>query len=343
MLLMNPDEQIPAEVANQFWAIFSVPLAEIDRADISSGMSFKEFDKILFSSPFIFVIDWRAELSEELQIIAAALKRLDVTLNCEYGVDGDTAILSCEERIGVHVSYRPNDDEGSFHNVINELQRLVPEHIEFREYRPANGSDTNVFAVLPEKAWMEFRGAAAELSLELFIPLIADATQKSESRWPAFRKVWDFFEHVICVILFLSTFIALRWPARAFLGPGNIFEDYGATEAVLFGALSIVEYDALTRWIFGDDGEESDPWYGSQLILGGVIVCLLLAACVETYERVQSQRALTPQRPSTPSPTKQIRDLMNDPKVQEGMKKAQEIRKRKQEEKEKSETSPADD
>src|SRR5205814_10192669 len=51
------------------------------------------FSAVLFESPFVFIVDWRAWLREELEIIAKSLANLDVNLQLELDADGEAGYV----------------------------------------------------------------------------------------------------------------------------------------------------------------------------------------------------------------------------------------------------------
>ena len=163
--------RIPLETAHEFLATFGItkPTKEYERWVKEDGFDFEDFPTVLADSPYIFLIDWRANLADELPPIVEALAQLEVTL--ESDVDGTTSTgFVANERNKLQVKYVPTDQD-DFTDVIIAIQSLVPETIEFRA-SPHNGQrDQWDFAVLPREQWAELEALDSELVNSLFVPL----------------------------------------------------------------------------------------------------------------------------------------------------------------------------
>src|SRR5262249_1558407 len=137
------------------------PTKAYERWVREDGFDLKDFDFVLFESPFIFTIDWRASLDEELETIANALERMGVSLRAEIDDEGTAGFVSCGSDYGVAVSYGPGIDD--FDSVFHALQSVVPPDIEFRTSPRNEGSYTWVYAVLSREEWADLEIAAPEL------------------------------------------------------------------------------------------------------------------------------------------------------------------------------------
>ena len=123
---------IPLAPAHHILASFGItqPTKAYERWVKEDGFDLKDFDSVLGEIPFIFIIDWRSSLEEELKIISQKLNRLGVSLQVELDEDGDSGFVSCGSDRRAAVSYGPGDDD--FDDVFRALQSLVPGDIEFR-------------------------------------------------------------------------------------------------------------------------------------------------------------------------------------------------------------------
>jgi hypothetical protein len=169
--MLPHSHRVPLETAHQFLATFGItkPTREYQRWVKEDGFDFADFPGVLGDSPYIFVIDWKAGLDEELIRIADTLVKLDLELIVDVDPDTMTGFVECEgRRQPVKFLSRDGDD---FTSVIVALQRVVPPTLEFRA-SPNNGQcDQWVFAVLPRDEWAELSGLDAELVNSLYVPL----------------------------------------------------------------------------------------------------------------------------------------------------------------------------
>ena len=169
---MNPETyRIPMDTAHKILATFGItrPTRAYERWVKDDGFDLSDFGEVLFESSFVFIIDWRAWLQEELDTIRASLGQLDVQLTLDLDDDGESGNVACDERRAA-VAYRPND-ESDFDDVIRGIQSAVPENIEFRASPCNGGSDTMVYAVLPADEWDDLENTARDVVNYFFVPL----------------------------------------------------------------------------------------------------------------------------------------------------------------------------
>lgn len=135
-------DRIPLEVAHQILATFGInsPTAAYERWVKKDGFDLQDFESVLYESPFVITLDWRAWLQEELETIADALSRLDLTLDRELNEDGEEGDVVCGER-RARVVYRATDGS-DFDDVIRAAQRVVGDRVQFRAAPTNDGSDT---------------------------------------------------------------------------------------------------------------------------------------------------------------------------------------------------------
>jgi hypothetical protein len=163
--------RIPLEVAHQILATFGIskPTRAYERWVKPDGFDLRDFDSVLFESPFIFVIDWRDALDEVLDRVVQALSELNVDLVIDLDEDGESGFLGSGPTRRAPVAYRPSDDSG-LESVFRSLQSVVPDTVEFRESTDNEGSDTSVFAVLPRDEWQDLERLAPDVMRSLFRP-----------------------------------------------------------------------------------------------------------------------------------------------------------------------------
>jgi hypothetical protein len=163
--------RIPLDTAHKFLGTFGIakPTKEYERWVHEDGFDMDDFASVLGDSPYNFIIDWRADLVDELGNIANALSLLGAQLDYDENPDTEEITVSCEGRTA-QVKYVPADHD-DFTNVIFALQSIVPPNIEFRA-SPGNGdSDTWVFSVLRRDEWNELEALDSEALNNLFVPL----------------------------------------------------------------------------------------------------------------------------------------------------------------------------
>jgi hypothetical protein len=164
--------RIPIDTAHKVLATFGItqPTRKYERWVKEDGFDLNDFNEVLFESPFVFIIDWRAWLQEELEAIAKTLALLNVRLEFELNEDGEAGYVRCRGSDRFPVSYRPNDSS-DFDDVIRAVQAVVPENIGFRAGRENHGGDTWVYAVLPSNEWADLENLDRQVVDYFFVPL----------------------------------------------------------------------------------------------------------------------------------------------------------------------------
>ncbi|AMV40401.1 hypothetical protein [Planctomyces sp. SH-PL62] len=172
--------RIPLDDANHILATFGITrststyerwVKEGEGDGKVDGFDLKDFDSVLFDSPYIITVDWRSPLEAGLGYAADALGLLGVPLRVELEEDadgGDTGRLSCGDGPPVVVSYGPRDDD--FDHVVRGVQQVVPSGIEFRSSRWNHGSDTWCYAVLPGDEWADLERRSPKVIEYFFSP-----------------------------------------------------------------------------------------------------------------------------------------------------------------------------
>jgi len=168
--MLPNSHRVPLETAHQFLATFGItkPTKEYERWVKEDGFDFEDFPSVLSDSPYIFMVDWRAALEDELPLIVTGLVGLDVELR--YDVDPETSqgTITCNGQTQ-QIKFVPSDSD-DFTAVILALQSIVPPNIEFRT-SPLNGEmDQWDFAVLPRDEWAQLETLDSELVNSLFVP-----------------------------------------------------------------------------------------------------------------------------------------------------------------------------
>ena len=172
-------DRIPIHHAHEILAIFGVtePTAVYEQRVKGDGFDRDGlWDVVTDGSRFVFIIDWRAALPEELSLIAPALAELgaEVMVVVDVPEGADDGWVSCEDRCAP-VKYCAADKD-DFTNVIRALQRVVPPAIESRA-SPDNGdNDGWAFAALLREEWANLESLDAQFVSAYFHPL-PDATQ----------------------------------------------------------------------------------------------------------------------------------------------------------------------
>ncbi|HJT34820.1 MAG TPA: hypothetical protein VJ783_22525 [Pirellulales bacterium] len=148
------------------------PTRSYERWVKDDGFDSADFSDVVGESEFIFRVDWKTALPDELPLIADALAKWDVDLKFNVKPDEDSGFIACNGR-EAKVKYTPND-EGDFTDVIAAIQSILPENIEFRAAPNNASSDTWEFAILPRDEWAGLEKLDRELVNSLFVPLSAD-------------------------------------------------------------------------------------------------------------------------------------------------------------------------
>jgi hypothetical protein len=165
--------RIPLDAAHSILATFGItsPTKQYERWVKPEGFDVRDFGSVLFESPFIFVIDWRASLDEELETVANALLQLDTQVDVDVDEETGAGHVECNGR-RAPVAHDISDDS-SLDNVFRALQSIMPKHLEFRASPLSEGSDTAMYAVLPRDEWAELERTAASAMAHFFKPLDA--------------------------------------------------------------------------------------------------------------------------------------------------------------------------
>ena len=171
---MPADRRISFDVAHHVLAAFGMtePTPLYERRVKPDGFVLADLHEILASeSRFIFGIDWRAALPDELAPIVAAVAELGAELEVEVPEDAEEGSVACGGK-RVHVKYVPSD-EGDFTDVIAAIQKVVPPAIEFRASTSNGYHDGWEFAVLLRDEWTALEALDRSLIEQLFQPLAA--------------------------------------------------------------------------------------------------------------------------------------------------------------------------
>jgi len=174
---MLPDtHRIPLDTAHAILATFGItrPTKAYERWVKAYGFDVRDFGDVLFESPFIFAIDWRAWLQEELETIKMTLSQLGVNLGIDLDEEGEDGFVECEGR-RAPVRYRPND-ESDLDDVLCAIQSVVPGSVQFRASPFNEGSDTSEYAVLPRDEWQDLERVAPDVLAHYFCELKRSGT-----------------------------------------------------------------------------------------------------------------------------------------------------------------------
>ena len=163
---------IPLDVAERVLAVFGIdaPTPLYERRATAGGITLDGLHEVLASdSPFVFIIDWRAELFEELELIAAALAGLGVALRVDFpDDDAGKGWVECDGNRRA-LKYVPRDGD-DFTDVIVAVQQLMPPAVEFRAGGDGQG-DGWEFAVLRREEWSALDALDGSPVASMFRPL----------------------------------------------------------------------------------------------------------------------------------------------------------------------------
>jgi hypothetical protein len=182
---MDPSRyRIPLETAHTILATFGItgPTSAYERWVKEDGFDLRDFNEVLFESPFIFVIDWRCFLRDELETIVQVLARLDAQIRLDLNEDGESGFVASPDGKRARVAYRPVDGP-DFDQVILALQAVVPEPIEFRADPGNHDCDTWSYAVLSRDEWEELERLDPRAIRYFFVPLRAGRSAPGRSWW----------------------------------------------------------------------------------------------------------------------------------------------------------------
>lgn len=170
---MDADRTIPLTIANQVLATFGItePSPLYDRRAKDNALTVADIHEILTAeSPFVFGVDWRAALPDELPYIADALHQLGVPISLDIEEDADEGLIACHGH-REHVKFVPATGV-DFTQIIYALMKIVPPAIEFRA-SPANGTNDGwEFAVLLGDEWSALEALDRRLVDSLFARLV---------------------------------------------------------------------------------------------------------------------------------------------------------------------------
>jgi hypothetical protein len=174
------DYRIPLDVAHKILATFGItkPTKAYERWVKEDGFDLKDFDAVLHSSPYQFIIDWKLCLEDELSDIAKTLKLLDVDLQFKVNDNEETGYVSCNGKQAA-VSYPPKSAQ--WERFIDPIQSVIPDNIQFRASPDNSGCDTGVFAVLPNDEWEELERISPEF-LRYFLALLPTTSRANIRR-----------------------------------------------------------------------------------------------------------------------------------------------------------------
>lgn len=163
--------RIPIDTAHQFLATFGItkPTKEYERWVKVDGFDLDDFPSVLGDSPFVFVIDWRANMADELPRIVDGLAKLGFAVDCEVDEVSSTGFIGNGEN-KILVKYVPSDHD-DFTDTIAAVQSIVSSNIEFRKSPYNSESDTWEFAVLPRDEWAELEALDSAVLQSLYVPL----------------------------------------------------------------------------------------------------------------------------------------------------------------------------
>ena len=124
-----------------------------DRWVSEQGCLLSDFSDVLYESKFVFIFDWRGEIKEDIKPVIKALNNLKVDIKV-YEVEDNENMLKLEcGNDSCTIEYTPNNENTSWNKVINNISKIVPPHIIFKQDYWNGGSDTEVYAVLHENEW----------------------------------------------------------------------------------------------------------------------------------------------------------------------------------------------
>lgn len=165
------EQLLPVDVVNQLLPNFGItsPSSLYERRVRDNGFKFDDILELIEESPFVYTIDWRACLNDELEVISSSLSKLGVELSFELNEDGNCGRVWVDDMVSP-ISYSPDVDNGSFDSAMFVLQSVLPERFEIRASVYNGGNDSNCYAILPEDYWQEVDSLAGEVVNRFFVP-----------------------------------------------------------------------------------------------------------------------------------------------------------------------------
>lgn len=170
---MTATEYITLDTAHRILPVFGItqPTDAYNRWVTANGFSLDDLRTVLADSRFVFLVDWRAVLVDELDQIAAALAEWHVKLDIDLPrkQDINQGWIACAGK-RAFVKYA-TDDGDDFCGVIRSIQSIIPPTIEFRQGPDNDSSDTWEFAVLLAEEWSALEAHERPLIRRLYQPL----------------------------------------------------------------------------------------------------------------------------------------------------------------------------
>lgn len=186
------DELISVEVVNQLLPNFGItkPSSLYERR--IRGDNFKADDvlELIEESPYVYKIDWRAWLRDELEHISSSLIRQGVDLSYELNEKGDSGNITIGDKVAT-ISYSPDADDGSFDAAMAAIESVLPQGFEVRASIYNGGNDSNCYAILPRDHWREVEALAGTVVNSLFVPFNHNKARQAEKN--LFASLRNFF------------------------------------------------------------------------------------------------------------------------------------------------------
>jgi hypothetical protein len=188
---MTIDNQISLDAAQELLAIFGITRRsrEFKRLVKNNEFNLANFDRVLFESTFIIIVDWRSCLSEVLSPIQTALALLDVDLVFDVDTHDIVGKLKCQSKT-IKVRYVPSQHT-DFDTVIHRLQSILPSHIEFRSSPLYDGTDSWAYAVLPRQKWELLESIEGIPIGHFFQPLNRKRDNHQTQQSGPWRRFWS--------------------------------------------------------------------------------------------------------------------------------------------------------
>jgi hypothetical protein len=186
------DELISVEVVNQLLPNFGItkPSSLYERR--VRGNNFKTDDvlELIEESSYVYNIDWRAWLKDELEHISTSLIKLEVELSYELNEEGSSGNITVGEKSAT-ISYSPDVDSGSFDDAMAAIESALPQSFEIRESIYNGSNDSNCYAILPKDHWYEIESLAGPVVGSLFVPLNHNKARQADKK--LFVSLRNFF------------------------------------------------------------------------------------------------------------------------------------------------------
>jgi hypothetical protein len=95
------------------------------------------------------------------------------------------------------------------------------------------------------------------------------------------RTHYENLGEFVIVAIWLAQVLVIFCSANWIFGPKNSIHNFEASILVFLAITSVRSYDRIYKFIW--KGYEKETWYGTKLVLYGVIVCFLFALVLELY------------------------------------------------------------